>query len=184
MFHCLFLDVSLPSSTLKKTVHRSQQASAYPLFGDTGWPAVVENVVVEFGPPGRWPTAGDSVPDGLAVLEHMVRHCLCIVCSTAFVAKTPPLLCGPQGHLGFQTRLIDSQVWNQYKNAVKKSNLPVSAEWGQTDFGGDDYGRSVSTWITIKDQGMVRHSMDYTKTQWPKLTSKCGATRYLSIKWP
>eukprot|EP01051_Picozoa_sp_SAG22_P001341 SAG22_NODE_52_length_24288_cov_15.594568_9_plen_119_part_00 len=37
-------------------------ASAYPLFGELlGTEAVVENVVVEFGPTGRWPVAGASV---------------------------------------------------------------------------------------------------------------------------
>eukprot|EP01052_Picozoa_sp_SAG31_P057656 SAG31_NODE_17184_length_680_cov_0.798623_2_plen_75_part_01 len=67
---------------------------AYSLFGDSyadsGALAVVENVVVEFGPPNRWRSADDTAEDGAAVLAHMAT-------------------------LGFETRLVDSQVWNEYK---------------------------------------------------------------------
>eukprot|EP01051_Picozoa_sp_SAG22_P001340 SAG22_NODE_52_length_24288_cov_15.594568_8_plen_141_part_00 len=58
-----------------------------------------------------------------------------------------------------EVRLIDSQVWNAYKGAVKRDELPVSAEWGQNDHGGDNYGRSVSTYIVVADDKMAKKLM-------------------------
>eukprot|EP01050_Picozoa_sp_SAG11_P032118 SAG11_NODE_10284_length_842_cov_0.830417_2_plen_126_part_01 len=45
-------------------------------------------------------------------------------------------------------------------DAVGKSDLPASAEWGQIDSGGDDYGRSVGRFISIADAAMAKKLME------------------------
>ena len=62
--------------------------SANILFGSKR----VKNVLIEYGPPKRWKTAGNTVADGLQVLADA------------------------HDKNGFSVRLIDSEVWNEYLN--------------------------------------------------------------------
>jgi FkbM family methyltransferase len=57
----------------------------------------VHNVLVEFGPPNRWGVAQNSADDGVQLLEMM------------------------QNKHGFEPRLINSLVWNEYMSRTDES---------------------------------------------------------------
>ena len=109
-------------------------ASSYPLFGvppaadgTGGVFARVEHVVVEFGPPSRWRVADNTVADGAAVLRTMEET------------------------YGFENRLIDSLVWNDYSRKYAGSALPRST----TDFGENQH--VLKEYVSLRGAEQASH---------------------------
>ena len=88
--------------------------SAAPLFKA----GRVHNVVVEFGPPNRWQVANNGAEDGVRLMHNM------------------------QHSHGFEPRLINSLVWNEYlsqtdaeakRSAKERSFVPLDSGFRQQE---------------------------------------------------
>lgn len=106
--------------------------SAYGLFGSKADAAAgqlfgfarVENAVVEFGPPNRWGVASNTKEDGAAVLATM------------------------ENTYGFEPRLVDSLVWNDYNRLYGEGKLEKST----TDFG--DKQHVLKDYVALRGAGL------------------------------
>lgn len=166
--------------------------SAFTLFGDPAASmsqqykgrgragvAVVENVVVEYGPPDRWrEVAGDRSADGVAVLEQLRA-------------------------LGFEARLVDSQVWNAALVAFgQQHNLRASAEWGRVRGTGQSVGSYIAlprnevvetliqtmqetrseAYLWFTRQGRRQNSQgDHTTASWPTFVQQCAVAAGVAV---